>query len=245
MDLPGARRSIRRGTEGRTGALSQKSHGFSCSQSFEKSLLPSIRPIRIDALIPRHTSKLLNIGHLLQLLEEATYSQICRESMTKEEEIVSLLSKPGSLFLLTTLPELRKQGLTYLAFYTLQRAANERPFTQYALRRETGLPDYETSRACTLLARADLIRIAKSNADRRMRILTATARGRKVLDKIIQTAAERLKDGIPPSGRIRRLEIVASLFKRATERLHGQFQLSFFDPDLVNDAPPRRRKKRG
>jgi hypothetical protein len=51
-----------------------------------------------------------------------------------------------------------------LAFYILQRTIEERAFFELWVRRETGLDDYEVSRACTFLARSGLIE--KRNTER-------------------------------------------------------------------------------
>jgi DNA-binding MarR family transcriptional regulator len=153
--------------------------------------------------------------------------------MTKHEEFVRRMASLGNLFLLITLPELRRQGLTPLALYALQRVVDEGSFSEYWLRRETGLADYETSRACALLAKSELVKIARSDGDGRIRVLTPTTRGRRLLAKVISAAAERLMDGIPPAGRSRRMDEATELLRRASDKLLGPFQLSFFDPDLV------------
>lgn len=149
----------------------------------------------------------------------------------------------GSLFLLITLPELRRQGLTHLAFYALQRTIDEGAFSEYRLRCETGLADYETSRACALLAKSDLVRISRSEEDGRLRILTPTARGRRFLTKIISAATDRLVDGIYEAGRTRRMDEATDLLRQTTDKLLGPFQLSFFDPDVENEQPRRKRKR--
>jgi DNA-binding MarR family transcriptional regulator len=163
--------------------------------------------------------------------------------MTKQEEFVRFMAPLGNLFLLITLPELRRQGLTPLALYALQRAVDEGGITEYWLRRETGLADYETSRACALLAKSGLVKVSKSEEDGRMRILTPTARGRRLLTKIISAAANRLIEGIPRPGRIRRMDEATDLLRQASDKLLGPFQLSFFDPDAGDNQPPRKRKK--
>jgi DNA-binding MarR family transcriptional regulator len=149
----------------------------------------------------------------------------------------------GNLFLLITLPELRQQGLTYLAFYALQRAVDEGSFSEYWLRCETGLADYETSRACAVLAKSELVRISRSEKDGRVRILTPTARGRRLVTKILSAAAARLVEGIPRPGRTRRMDEATNMLRRATDKLLGPFQLSFFDPDVEDDHLRRKRKK--
>ena len=117
------------------------------------------------------------------------------------------MAPSGNLFLLLTLPELRRQGLTFLAFYILQRTIDEREFFELWVRRETGLDDYEVSRVCNFLAQSGLIRKEKYQADARIRVLTPTDRGIRILDKILSAAAERLKDGVPRSGRLMRVPI--------------------------------------
>ena len=121
--------------------------------------------------------------------------------MTRQERLVDAMAPTGALFLLITLPELRRQGLTYLALYTLGRTIDvARPwrdegFPVSALRRETGLSDYETSRACSLLKRSGLVEIVKAAEDRRERVLMPTARGKRTLARIYSSAAKLLWDG--------------------------------------------------
>jgi DNA-binding MarR family transcriptional regulator len=164
--------------------------------------------------------------------------------MTKHTEFVRRMAPLGNLFLLITLPELRLQGLTYLAFYALQRAVDEGSFSENWLRCETGLADYETSRACALLAKSDLVRISRSEKDGRVRILTPTARGSRLLTKIIAAATDRLVGGIHEAGRTRRMDEATDLLRQATDKLLGPFQLSFFDPEVEDSQSRRKRKKR-
>jgi hypothetical protein len=49
----------------------------------------------------------------------------------------------SNLFLLLLLPELRQQGLTFIAVYALQRIITVPGISEYQLRRETGLEGYE------------------------------------------------------------------------------------------------------
>jgi DNA-binding MarR family transcriptional regulator len=161
------------------------------------------------------------------------------------ERLVQAMAPSGNLFFLITLQELRRQGLTFLAFYILQRTIEEREFFELWVRRETGLDDYEVSRACTFLARSGLIEKKKYGADARVRVLTATDRGVHVLNKILSTAAERLKEGVPRSGRLRRVSEAAQLLQEGNRILLGPLQLSFFDTDLCEEEPSKSvRKKR-
>ncbi len=169
--------------------------------------------------------------------------------MTRQERIVRAMSTGGNLFLLITLPELRTQGMTYLAFYALQRAvemADHRSvvapdgFSEYRLRCETGLPTYETSRACSFLARSGLITTTKSARDHRVHILIPTDRGRRILDSILSEAGRRLWEGISSAGRIRRVKETTDLLRSANRRLLGTLQLSFFDKDLWADETTRK-----
>ncbi len=164
--------------------------------------------------------------------------------MEEHKAFVRELSPSGNLFLLITLRELRRQGLNYLAFYALQRIVYKGEFVEWWLCRETGLADYEISRACKMLAKSDLIVITKSTEDRRVKILTPTKRGRKVLSGIMAKAADRLEEGIPAPGRPRRLKEAAAFLHRASEKLRGPLQLEFFDAGLEGNPPRRKRKTR-
>jgi len=159
---------------------------------------------------------------------------------------VRAMATSGNLFLLITLPELRRQGMTYLSLYALQRAVEiancgqADRFSEYWLRSETGLEDYEASRACTFLERSGLVKVSKDPQDGRVRLLTPTARGRRVLDKILSTAANRLWDGIQTPGRIRRVTEATEALRRANRILLGPLQLSFFDKEVM---PQEMRRK--
>jgi len=155
------------------------------------------------------------------------------------ERLVRALAPAGNLFLLLSLPELRRQGLTFLAFYILQRTVEEQEFPESWARRETGLDDYEVSRACTFLAQSGLIEKRKDTADARLRVLTPTERGIGVLNQILSTAGERLEDGVPRPGRLRRLSEVTRLLQQGNRMLLGPLQLSFFDTDLGESEPSK------
>lgn len=160
------------------------------------------------------------------------------------ERLVQAMAPSGNLFLLLTLPELRRQGLTFLAFYILQRTIEEREFFELWVRRETGLDDYEVSRACSFLAQSSLIRKEKYGADARLRVLTPTDRGIRVLNTILSTAAERLEDGVPRSGRLRRISEAAHFLQQGNSILLGPLQLSFFDTDLCENEPSKSSRKK-
>jgi hypothetical protein len=91
---------------------------------------------------------------------------------------------PGNLFLLLTLPKMRRQGLIYLSFYALQRTVKEREILEVLLRRETGLADYEVSRACKFPAKSGLVEARKADHDKRVRVLTPAVRGRGVVERL-------------------------------------------------------------
>lgn len=160
------------------------------------------------------------------------------------ERLVQAMAPSGNLFFLITLQELRRQGLTFLAFYILQRTVEEREFLELWARKETGLDDYEVSRACTFLARSGLIQKKKHAADARVRVLTPTDRGVRVRDKILSTAAERLKEGVPRSGRLRRVSEAAQSLQEGNRILLGPLQLSFFDTDLCEEEPSKSVKRK-
>ena len=58
-------------------------------------------------------------------------------------QFVRAIGPSGNLFLLLVVRELRRQGLTFITFYLLQRVAQYPGISQFQLRRETGLKDYE------------------------------------------------------------------------------------------------------
>ena len=167
--------------------------------------------------------------------------------MTRQERIVQALAIPGNLFLVITLPELRRQGMSYLALYALQRIvekADERPGQRYSeqwLRRETGLKDYETSRACTLLVKSELVTVSKDPDDRRVRELVPTARGRRILKAILARAGHRLWEGIDPLGRDRQVKETVEHLRAAQRTLLGPLQLTFFDKEPSARIAKRRR----
>lgn len=158
-------------------------------------------------------------------------------SLTNCKQLLRGIAPSGNLFLLVTLQELRRQGLTFIAFYALQRTIEEQWIFESVLRQETGLEDYEISRACKFLARSGLIEISRYQKDRRVRVLTPTSRGRKIRDQVLSAAAKRLQDGFtlsledgfPIAGQNRRLTEAAESFRQGNRILWGPLQLSFFD----------------
>ena len=165
--------------------------------------------------------------------------------MTQQEELVRSIAPSGNLFLLLTLPEMRRQGLTYLSFYALQRTVKEREILEVLLRRETGLKDYEVSRACKFLAKSGLVEARKADHDKRERVLIPTVRGQGVFNKIMIAAARRFDNAVLGAGRIRRLAEATQHLNDGNQILLGPLQLSFFDTDLSEgDSPQRPSRKR-
>jgi len=162
----------------------------------------------------------------------------------KFQRLIRAIAPSGNLFLVLIVTELRRQGITFLAFYVLQRCVEELEVSAYNLRCETGLPDYEVSRACRFLAESGLVEIGKSARDARVRVLKSTDRGRRVHDQVLLAAARQFEMGVPAAGRLRRLSEAAQLFHRANRVLLGGLQLSFFDVDLFEKdiRPPGRRR---
>src|SRR5450631_4268616 len=158
--------------------------------------------------------------------------------MTAQETLLRSMAPTGNLFLLLTLTEMRKQGLTYLAFYVLQRTVKDRQSSEYWLRRETGLEDYEVSRACNFLVKSGLVVSRRGESDRRVRVLTSTDPGRVVVERILRSAAQQFEDGVPGSGRIRRLTETAEHLRLANDTLFGPLQLMFFDSDHWDGDEP-------
>lgn len=158
--------------------------------------------------------------------------------------LIDALAPSGNLFFLLTAQELRWQGLSFLAFYVLQRTVEEREVTEYQMRSETGLPDYEVSRACKLLVDSGLVEANRWEGDRRIRLFTETALGRKVHGRVLAAASKRLADGIPKQGRLRRIAEVTGHLRKGNRTLLGSFQLSFFDTDLFDEEQASGKKKR-
>ena len=66
----------------------------------------------------------------------------------KYERLVRAIAPAGNLFYPLAVQGLRRQGITFLAFYVLERCVEELEISQHSLRHESGLEDYELSRAC-------------------------------------------------------------------------------------------------
>jgi DNA-binding MarR family transcriptional regulator len=103
-----------------------------------------------------------------------------RVSLANCKQLVWAISPSGNLLLLLLLQELRRKGITFIAFYVLQRVIEEPGISQFQLRRETGLEIYEISRGCKFLAVSELIKIGRATEDRRVRVLRPTSRGKKI-----------------------------------------------------------------
>jgi DNA-binding MarR family transcriptional regulator len=158
--------------------------------------------------------------------------------MTHAERLVRELASLGNLFLILTLPELRRKGINFLALYALQRAVEvSRGYSQSALRMETGLKDYETSRACKQLAKGNLITLSPAADDARERLLIPTKRGKFILNTIMAAAGQRLSDSIDDVGRFRRIGDATRYLRRAHKSLRGPLQLSFFEKELRREYP--------
>ena len=163
-------------------------------------------------------------------------------SLARCNQLLRAIAPSGNLFLLLLLQELRYQGLTFIAFYALQRVIKAPGISEFQLRRETGLENYEISRGCKLLARSGLIEIGRYEKDRRVRVLTPTRRGIQIHDRILSAAAKQFQkgrsidDGFHGVGENRRLTEAIESFRIGNRTLLGHLQLTFFDtnPDVMN-----------
>jgi DNA-binding MarR family transcriptional regulator len=162
-------------------------------------------------------------------------------------QFIRSISPSGNLFLLATLQELRFQGLTYIAFYALQRIVRERELFESSLRQETGLEDYEVSRACKFLESSGMIEIKPYEQDKRVRVLSRTKLGVKIHDQVVLAAAKRLQKrinslkGFDAVGEDRRLVQATEAFQKSNQILFGSLQLSFFEtsPEVMGVTQPR------
>jgi DNA-binding MarR family transcriptional regulator len=144
-------------------------------------------------------------------------------SVRKYKQFMQAIAPSGNLFLVLALQELRRQGLTFIAFYALQRTIEESELSESSLRQETGLPDYEVSRACRFLARSELVDINRSEVDARVRLLKPTSRGKRIHDQVLSVAAERLQEGLTSPGDERRLSEATESFRKGNQTLLGHF----------------------
>jgi hypothetical protein len=168
--------------------------------------------------------------------------------MTRQERLIRAMAPIGGLFLLVTLQEIRRQGLSYLALYMLERTVqgsgpwHEEGLLVSGFRSETGLKDYEISKACALLKKGDLVTIEKAAGSRRERILVPTARGIRILDKVLSAAANRLWEGLPPWARGRRVSETTRILGQGGDKLLGSIQLTFLDKHAPTKPAKRPRK---
>jgi DNA-binding MarR family transcriptional regulator len=156
-------------------------------------------------------------------------------SLVQCKQFLRAIAPSGNLFLLLTLQELRRQGLTFIAFYALQRTIEYSGSSASALRQETGLADYEISRACKSLVSNGLVVLSRDERDARVRVLRPTKLGIKVHGQVLLAAAKRLQkdfsseDRLSISAENRRLTEAAEFFRRGNRTLRGPFQVSFLD----------------
>ena len=148
------------------------------------------------------------------------------------KQLVQAIAPSGNLFLLLTLQELRRQGLTFTAFYALQRIIKVPGISEFQLRQETGLEGYEISRACKFLSRNRLVEAAPDEKDRRVRLFSPTPYGKKTHHRVLAAAATRLKEGMSLETshgleKNRRLEEAAESYSTGNRILHGPLQLCF------------------
>ena len=158
-----------------------------------------------------------------------------RVSLPECKHLVCAIAPSGNLFLLLLLQELRQQGITFIAFYVLQRVIEEPGISEFQLRRETGLENYEISRGCKFLADSGLIRIGRAAEDRRVRVVRPTSRAKQIRGQVFSQAAKQLQkglsidDGFHGAGENRRLMEATGSFRIGNRTLLGPLQLSFFD----------------
>jgi DNA-binding MarR family transcriptional regulator len=160
-------------------------------------------------------------------------------SLVSCKQFLRAIAPSGNLFLLLTLQELRRQGLTFIAFYALQRAIEYSGSSASALRQETGLADYEISRACKFLVSSGLVVMSRDERDGRVRVLRPTKLGIKIHDQVVLAASKRLQKDFSSEDRLsiaaenRRLSEAAEFFRRGNSTLRGPFQVSFLDTHPV------------
>lgn len=116
--------------------------------------------------------------------------------------------------------------------------------TDWRMRRSTSAPRRWTgSRALSSLP-VEAGRRADLRVGRAVDILIPDDRGRRILNRILSAAGQRLWAGISAPGRIRRVKKTTDLLRSANRTLLGTLQLSFFDKDLWADETGRNRARR-
>lgn len=165
-------------------------------------------------------------------------------SHNKLNRLIEAIAPSGNLFFLATAQELRRQGLSFLAFYVLQRTIEEHGISELTIRAETGFPDYEVSRACKLLVDSGLVKSSRWEQDLRVRLLDETASGRKIQTRVFLAASKQLAEGIPVAGRLRRISEATGHLRKGNKVLLGAFQLSFFDTDLFDERSHVKKKRK-
>ena len=91
------------------------------------------------------------------------YSAICslimvaymQVNLTKCKQFLRAVAPSGNLFLLLTLQELRRQGLTFIAFYALQRTIEYSGCYASALRQRQGWRTMRSAAPASFLPRAN------------------------------------------------------------------------------------------
>ena len=190
-----------------------------------------------DTLSVKQLQRCCKLLKVLHLRMNRWYRMVAnmQVTLTQCKHFIQAVAPSGNLFLLATLQELRWQGLTYTAFYILQRCSGTSVISESMLRFETGLEDYEISRACKFLARNEMIAISAGLQDRRVRVLRRTTRGAKIHGQILSAAAKRLKRRLDSLGEYeavvekRRLLNATESFRGTNQILLGPVQISFFD----------------
>ena len=167
-----------------------------------------------------------------------------QELAEKLNQLLKEIAPSGNLFLLLVTHELRREGLSLLAFYVLQRVIEEPEISESWICAETGFKDYEVSRAIRYVKQTGLVDVVKSTEDARVRLLKITPLGIRIHKRVLSAAAKPLVRGIPTAGRQRRVKEATELFRKANRKLLGPLQLSIFDKDLIAVKPRPVRKAR-
>ena len=76
-------------------------------------------------------------------------------SLTKCRQLLRTIAPSGNLFLLVSLQELRRQGLTFIAFYVLQRIIEEQRIFESTCARRRALRTMRSAGPVSFLPAAD------------------------------------------------------------------------------------------
>jgi DNA-binding MarR family transcriptional regulator len=141
------------------------------------------------------------------------------DSAFARDSLVTQASLLSELMAMAIEPQLERSGITLSTFELLSSVkAAGRDATQAELSRRLGITPPSLSESVKGAAAAGLVEQQASNADRRVRLIVLTARGKRILGQILQGVNQiesRVVEGIEPS----ELRAAVAVLKTANRNL--------------------------